>query len=212
MATPVRQLETGKVYHVYNRGVEKRTTFTDTDEHQHFLRTLAYYQQSAVVRRLSNAADFALAERKLPFRFDILTYCLMPNHFHLLLKQNEDGGIREGLSLILNSYTKAFNTKHKRVGPLFQGRFQSVEIEDDEQLVHTARYIHLNPYVASLETELGVYPWSSWKEYFSKADRSISQPHMIQDYFLEAGSLLAFMTDHADYARTLSRLKHTFDD
>lgn len=212
VATPLRQLETGKIYHIYNRGVEKRSIFTDADEYRHFLKTLIYYQQSGVKLRLTNTENFRLEDRQPPYRFHILTYCLMPNHFHLLLEQLQDDGIRTGMGLLGNSYTKSFNKKHNRVGPLFQGRFQSVEITDDEQLVHVFRYILLNPYVAKLVDHPSAYPWSSWNDHFSTGSTSICHDQRLEDYFLSRQAFHDFILDHASYARSLHAAKHLIDE
>ena len=75
---------------------------------------------------------------------EIICYCLMPNHLHLLLRQLMDGGISKFMSNFANSYTRYFNTKSKRKGPVFEGKFKAKRIETDEQLLHLSRHIHLN--------------------------------------------------------------------
>ncbi len=91
---------------------------------------------------------------------EVVAYCLMPNHFHLLVKQVSEGGISKYLRQAINSYAKYFNTKYKRVGSLFQDMFRAVHIETDEQFIHVSRYIHLNPLVSYLvgKKELLSYP------------------------------------------------------
>lgn len=94
--------------------------------------------------------------QSLPQHLEIISYCLMPNHFHLLVKQVIDHGIVKCLNNFSNSYTRYFNIRHDRVGPLFQGRFKAVRIETDEQLLQVSRYIHLNPVASSLIEETKV--------------------------------------------------------
>lgn len=109
----------------------------------------------------------------------------MPNHFHLLLKQKIKNGIPKFLSNSSNSYTRYFNTKRKRVGPLFQGIFKAVRIETDDQLIHVSRYTHLNP-VASLvikDEELGNYPWSFFPEYLRPKSEMVCEQKVILDFF-----------------------------
>lgn len=93
----------------------------------------------------------------------------MPNHFHLLLQQIRDGGITEFISKLTNSYTRYFNIRNKRIGPLFQGEFKAVHVETDEQLIHLSRYIHLNPIVSYITKKLESYQWFSYLEYLGRA-------------------------------------------
>src|SRR3990167_6525008 len=156
-------LATGEVYHVYNRGVEKRNIFLTNRDHRRCLETILYYQQKGSTISFSKQHRGFLEEinnlqnDKL---VEIICYTLMPNHIHLILKQIEDNGISIFMSKFADSYAKYFNTKHKRVGPLFQGQFKAKLIESDEQLVHTNRYIVLNPLVAKICKSLEDYPWS----------------------------------------------------
>ena len=139
----------GQYYHIYNRGVEKRTIFKNRFDHRRFIKTVLYYQLEGPKPKFSNFFNYQLFKPDFDKKIvDIVCYCLMPNHFHFLLKQLRDGGITEFVSKITNSYTKYFNTKDKRIGPLFQGEFKSVLVESDEHLMHISRYIHLNPLVS----------------------------------------------------------------
>ena len=136
----------------------------------------------------------------------------MPNHFHLLLKQMLEGGIEEFMRKILNSYTKYYNTRYKRVGSLFQGQFKAVAIESDEQLIHVSRYIHLNPYVADLTSTLDNYNYSSYPNFIGIKESSICVPQAILGFFKSRGEYKAFINDHEDYARELERIKHLLID
>lgn len=138
-------------------------------------------------------------------------YCLMPNHFHFLLKQERDGGISEFISKLINSYTKYFNTKYKRVGPLLQGQFKAVHIDSDEQLLHVNRYIHLNPSVAYLVKMLRDYRWSSYPEYLAKG-LGICEKDNILNQFIGNKSYENFVLDQEDYGRTLSSIQHKLID
>ena len=144
----------------------------------------------------------------MPKLVEVLCFCLMPNHFHLLLKQNVDGGISKYLSNFQNSYTRFFNTVHKRDGPLFLSRFKAVEIETEEQLLHVSRYIHLNPYVGSVVQSLGNlrgYPWSSLVEYVEGDEENFVNTRLILSSFKTRDSYLKFVLDEADYRRNLKR-------
>ncbi len=134
----------------------------------------------------------------------------MPNHFHLLIRQLVDGGISQGISELCNSYTKYFNTRYHRVGPLFQGTFRAVPIRTDDLLVHVCRYIFLNPVVANLAAHPAAYHWSSYRTLWTPDEFTV--PSSFLAYFNDAKQVEAFVLDHLDYARSLETIKHlTFD-
>ena len=151
-------------YHVFNRGVEKRKTFIDKRDYSRFVDSLKYYRARDQHIRFSFRGRIAGENKPGPLFAEVVSYCLMPNHFHILLKQVNDNGITMFLSKLTNSYTKYFNTRYKRVGPLFQGSFKAVRIKSDEQLVHTCRYIHLNPLIDYLGKNIRDYAYSSYLE------------------------------------------------
>lgn len=145
------------------------------------------------------------------FLVEIIAYCLMPNHFHFLLKQRKENGIRQFVGNVANSYTKYFNTKRERTGPLFQGRFKAVRVETDRQLLHLSRYIHLQPFssylVKSLE-ELIEYPYSSFPQYLGKTKEGLCMKEEVLDHFKSREKYKMFVFDNADYQRKLERIKH----
>lgn len=214
-----------QIYHIFNRGVERRTIFTDKREYQRMFDTLWYYRHAHVPMTLS--AYFALGndiQKKLAQRLNndthhavsILAYCLMPNHFHLLLQQNEEYGISKVLANVSNSYTKYFNTKHrKRVGPLLQGTFKAVRIETDEQLVHVSRYIHVNPIASFLleASDILTYPWFSLHEYHHQGKNGLCDTEPLLSMFQNRQAYMKFVLDQIDYAKTLDRITHlAFDE
>lgn len=138
---------------------------------------------------------------------EVLTYCLMPNHFHLLIKQLKEDGITEFISKLSNSYTKYYNTKYSRVGPLFQGEFKAVLIENDAQLIHVSRYIHLNPISSFLIKDLSTYPWSSYGEYINNIN-GICSKEQILGYFKSIKDYQQFVSDQIGYAQELELIKH----
>jgi putative transposase len=132
----------------------------------------------------------------------------MPNHFHLLVKQKANAGISTFTSKLTNSFTKYFNTKNDRVGPLFQGQFKAVLVESDEQLIHLSRYIHLNPLASNLVKNLDSYEWSSLPAYGGKAEGSFVSTKNILSYFSDEADYKKFVLNQAEYAKSLERLKH----
>ncbi|MDO8570595.1 MAG: transposase [Candidatus Daviesbacteria bacterium] len=198
-------------YHIYNRGVEKRQIFINERDFQRFLHTLYFYQYNNP--KVPFSRKEALQYQGLDFTnspkfVDIICYCLMPNHFHLVLKQTANGDIHKFMQKVLNSYTKYFNTKHKRVGPLLQGTFKAVSIEDDTQLIHVSRYIHLNPYVSNLVKDLDNYPQSSYSDYIDKTQGKICNKKPVLSLFKNPADYQEFVSGNADYAKELEIMKH----
>ncbi|MCX7881499.1 MAG: transposase, partial [Patescibacteria group bacterium] len=145
----------------------------------------------------------------------IICYCLMPNHYHLLLQQKSKEGISRFISQFQNSFTRYFNTKNKRKGHLFEGQFKAVRVETEEQLIHLSRYIHLNPfssYVVKKIDDLYSYPYFSFKEYLD-IEKGFCDKEVIFSYFKDKKKYEEFVVNQADYQRNLEKIKHmTFDN
>lgn len=195
-------------YHIYNRGVEKRLIFQEDRDYRRFLHTIYYYQFDNLKVRFSYK-DFPLNKDfdQNPKLVEIICYCLMPNHFHLLVKQVADNGVHKFMRKSLNSYTKYFNTKYRRVGPLLQGQFKAVPVKDNSQLLQVCRYIHLNPYVSGLTTDLVNYRYSSYPNYVSVGS-SFCNKEPILGLFKGLEDYQTFVVEHKDYAKELEIIKH----
>lgn len=172
----IKQFIPHSYYHLYNRGVEKRTIFQDKQDYFIFLSYLKTYLlpketnklHSILLNPASTSKEKASALKLLRmnnFTDDItlLAFCLMPNHFHLLIKQVEANTIDRFMNSLMTRYSMYFNRKYKRVGPLFQGLYKAVLVTTDEQLLHLSRYIHRNP--ASKGSALQSYEYSSYPVY-----------------------------------------------
>lgn len=200
-------------YHVFNRGVEKRKIFLSDGDYERFLQTLYYYQFGGPKPKFSTYKRFRSQDfNKNPKIVEIICYCLMPNHFHLLVKQIKEKGIREFVSKVSNSYTKYFNTKYKRIGSLFQGAFKAVPVETDEQLIHLSRYIHLNPYVSGLVENLESFVYSSYNDFIKGTENKLSNPAFILSFFKDVKGYKEFVRDQQSYALELERIKHLLID
>lgn len=119
-------------YHLFNRGVAKQKIFFDREDYEHFLNYMDLYSK---IR----------ANRKEAVVITIECYCLMPNHFHLLVKQHVEKGIEKYLRRFLTAYSMYFNHKYQRVGPLYQGRTQGKIVDNIPSIKRVSRYIHRNP-------------------------------------------------------------------
>lgn len=169
-------------YHVYNRGVEKRIIFQDEQDYKVFLRYLSEHLSSP--SQFINSLQGASLPRRLPRNHsnevELLAFCLMPNHFHLLLKQNTKNGMENFMRSLATRYSMYFNKKYKRVGKLFQGYYKAAFVDNDNYLLHISRYIHTNPneYTKNLE---GAY--SSYAEYLGNRETNWIKPNEILTYF-----------------------------
>ncbi|HUV46592.1 MAG TPA: transposase [Candidatus Bathyarchaeia archaeon] len=213
-------LATDEIYHVYNRGVASQPIFFTNKNYQRAVSTIFYYCNQNLPLRYS---DFIVQshDKKIEileklknekkFLVEIIAFCLMPNHFHFLLKQVIDNGISNFLSKFTNSYTRYVNSKNKRSGSLLQGRFKAVRIENDEQFLHVGRYIHLNPYssyIVKKLPDLENYPYSSLPEYLRKTKANFCHKRLILNQFKDKTAYKKFVFDQANYQRELQNIKH----
>ena len=141
-------------------------------------------------------------------RVKILCYCLMPNHFHLLVKQEKDEGSIRFISAIENSFAKYFNIKHKRIGPLFLPSCKNKIIRSESQFIHVSRYIHLNPYTAGIVktvNELHRYPYSSYLEYYFHKPHMCDLSDVLYAFNNNSESYTFFVENRAEYQRKLKK-------
>ena len=210
----IRQFEEGAFYHVFNRGVEKRNIFLDEQDYNMFLYYLFVYitplEQVLIKYPL---LPVRLYNKNLHGKIDLISFCLMPNHFHFLLRQESIDGVRKLLKQITNAYTLYFNNKYQRVGGLVQGRYKAVMIETDELLIHVSRYIHLNPVVSGLVEKPESYKWSNYLEYLGGFCIINCSIDFVLSYFSSKEKYKRFVDNQIDYAKKLEKIKHlTFDD
>lgn len=210
--------QNGFVYHLFNRGVNRQPIFFTPRDYKRFTALLEYYRFHPVLKSYSHYLALSIAEQNVfrqsleqqPMAIDILAYCLMPNHFHILVKQNIDGGIHSFLSNVANGYTKYLNTKRERVGPLYQGPFKAVIVETDEQLFHLSRYIHINPVVSNIVMidALASYSWSSLPMYLKTQTNQFINVQEILNNFKNIQGYKEFVYDQIGYAKELESVKH----
>ena len=198
-----QKLVSGNIYHIYNRGVEKRDIFVDDKDYLRFISDLglfndinpAYNVGFKLRHSTIDVGHQYIAENKF---VDILVFCLMSNHYHLLLKQKIENGITEFMRKLGGGYVNYFNLKYQRVGTLFQGKFKSVLIENTSQLLYIPHYIHLNPLdkfmpewrEKKISNKKGAidfltsYKWSSYSDYAGKLRfSSILEKDILSEYF-----------------------------
>ncbi len=214
------KFEQGKIYHVFNRGVEKRDIFLSDGGRWRFLQGLYLFNDE----RASANLLYRLEQEKGKMHFGILREymkksgvkrkplvrimadCLKPNHYHLLLEEIEENGISRFMHKLGTGYTMYFNKKYERVGSLFQGPYKAVEVKTDEQLMYLLAYINvinpgqeLEPELKSFAQDPGEilrfvenYPWSTHLEYLGKRKSIIADKGV-------AGNLFATPKAYKDF-------------
>ncbi|EKE14270.1 MAG: hypothetical protein ACD_12C00598G0001 [uncultured bacterium] len=187
-------------YHIYNRGVEKRKIFLDEQDYRVFLSYLKLYlspKEESANEIINNYSKIDNEEKIISEiyklnnfynKIDLISYVLMPNHFHLELKQKNKKEIESFMRSLITKYSKYFNRKYDRIGPLFQGRYKAVLIQNTEFLLYLNKYIHLNPIELLFEGQsLIEYPWSSYPTYLEKINISWLKKDFIGNNFLVKG-------------------------
>lgn len=208
------ELTPGEIYHVYTRSVERKTIFRHNQDHQRFCALMLHCLPGGNIQSYSIALKFQIIPQRTDEGkglVDILGYCLMSNHVHLLLKENQKGGISFYMQRLLKSYAKFFNMSEDRSGSLFVNPFRSVLVDSDAQLLHVSRYIHLNPYVAHMVDNIFKYPWSSLSEYVDAVKKSICHTSLIKS-MLSPTEYSKFIIDEAGYARANYDAQHLLLD
>jgi putative transposase len=170
-------------YHIYNRGIVKRNIFENEKDYFNFLIRLRDLNNASIFEQrigaLKEPSSLTLKELgSFPPFTNIITYCLNPNHFHLLLKQLEEKGIEKFMHKIGTGNTNYFNKSRKRSGYLCQGKFQAVEIKSDEHLSYISSYIHGNPEIHKI-AKADKWIWSSYLDYLGKRHGTLCDKNII---------------------------------
>jgi len=171
-----RNFKPNTYHHVFNRGCFKQKIFRKKKDYETFLDILKYYLRYPKLTSLTRLTKIKLkADRQTAKPYTLLAYCLMPNHFHLLLFQKESSPTLSNLLRKVSvTYAMYFQQQYQHSGALFQGRFKSVKIFDNDQLLYLSKYIHLNPLKSvSVGSVLTNYPYSSLADYLllNKAEK-----------------------------------------
>lgn len=202
-------LITNHIYHIYNRGVEKRKVFLEDADYLRMIHDLFEFNDINPPLNLNYHTNRNPLEIGFPkidreprkLLVNLITFCLMPNHYHLLVKQLADGGITLFMRKLGVGYTNFFNEKYERVGPLFQGKFKAVLVREERHFTYLPHYIHLNPLDLKFPEWRGGnvrnpkqaikfledYRWSSYLDYIGKKNfPSVTQRGFLESYFRNA--------------------------
>ncbi|MEK7513533.1 MAG: transposase [Patescibacteria group bacterium] len=209
-------------YHTYNRSFNKKIIFSRERDKIRFIQLIKFCQLKVGCKysywsRQTSKRQLEIIEsvkENSGFIVKVIAYCVMPNHFHLLLQQLTDNGIIQMMTKLTNAYAHFFNLKYRGIGPVFEGRFKTVAVNSNEQLLHLSRYIHLNPYSAGMiaKKEIVNYLFSSLGEFINEGGGEVVFPEIILNQFKNKQKYLDFVLDNADYQRELQIIKQQLID
>lgn len=168
----------GNYYHLYNRGVNRQAIFFCKENWRFFIQKMRQYFNSDLII--------------------ILAYCLMPNHYHLLVYLRAENISNKVMQPFGTSYVKAINRQQKRVGPLYQGRYKAKNVDNDTYLAHLTRYIHLNPVRAGLVDHPADWPYSSYTDYIGTRSGTLPQTDLILSQFVSQAAYQTFVEGNND--------------
>ena len=204
-------------YHLYNRGVEKRIIFRRVADYRRFIALLylANQDQPVDLKLQGRSFDEHIEIRTGTSLVEIIAYCLMPNHFHLLLREKEEGGISKFMQKLTTGYTMYFNKRYQRSGALFEGTYKAKHIHDDRYLRYLMSYVHLNPVKiidrvwkekgiknhAAAERYLEKYEYSSYIDYLGtiRPQHTLLETKLGLEFFDSAGDFKACVTEWLSY-------------
>lgn len=182
----------GQYYHLYNRGAGKGMIFFNAGNYEHLLQLIKrYYEKYGVT---------------------VIAYCLMPNHYHFLLRQDTDVPLSKFMQALFNSYVQALNIQLERTGTLFEGRFKHKRVEKWEYLMVLCRYIHLNPVKANLVRRPEDWAYSNYREWIGLRDSVLVDMGFVQDHFSSPEEYVTFVGNVEDEIRSYENIrKYMFD-
>jgi len=209
---PRRQVyfRVGEYYHIFNHSVGEMPIFKGARECTFFLEAMRFYLQLkpqtkfSIFRNSPNSFPYTLENKVV----SIIDYCLMPNHFHLTLRQETEDGIVHFIQKLSSSFAHYYSIKYKKRGHVFEDKFKSVHLENTEQLLHLSRYIHLNPVTAYIVQRPEDYPYSSYNAFIGLSEVDFIDTLPILENFPSVQKYKEFVTDQIDYQKVLDRIKH----
>ncbi len=166
----------GHYYHVYNRGANRQSIFREEDNYLLLLRRMKQYLKQ--------------------YQITVLVYCLLPNHYHFLLRQETEKSVSLLMQAIFNSYSKAYNRAYAHTGTLFEGPFRAVPVTTDAYLLHLCRYIHANPVTHSLVAHPADWPYSNYLEWTGERPGTLYDPSFVQTHFPQPDEYRKFVLDY----------------
>ncbi len=180
------------LYHIYNRGCNKENIFFNEENYIYLL------------RKIKNSY--------IKYGATLIAYCLMPNHYHFLVRQVMDRPLSEWIQVLFNGYVQAVNKQQGRSGTLFQGKARHILVDDNSYLVHRARYIHFNPVEAGLVSRPEDWHFSNYAEWIGLRKGTLVDHKFLKDYFPEPLDYRKFVEDYRLEKRQAKKLQKYFLD
>jgi len=195
-----------QAYHLFNRSIAGYRILEHRDDAERFFETILYYNDDGHKTRFSLTES---GERLIPSGapiVKIIAYCIMPTHFHLVLEPLLPDAVSHMLNLVLKSFSRYFNVRHNRRGPLWEGRFKLLRVDTTEELLHLTRYVHLNPVTSYLCEKPEDWALSSYREYIGVRCRQVCD--FSGRLEISSSSYSVFVNERASYQRELAKIKH----
>ena len=179
-------------YHIFNRGAGREPIFFNPDNYNHCLNLMRKYAPK--------------------YEVTVIAYCLMPNHYHFLIRQETDQPLSKFINVLFNAYVQAINHQQMRTGTLFEGRFRHVRVDRDEYLVHLCRYIHNNPVKANLVKVPGDWQYSDYLDWIGQKPGMLIDKTFIKERFSKPEEYRQFVMDNLDETQTWAKMnKYVWD-
>ena len=178
MPTPRPAYIKGNYYHFYNRGAHKLSIFRDEDNYQYVIRKIKEHSRN--------------------LNITVIPYCLLPNHYHFLLRQDGEFAARLLPQYVFNSYSKAYNKRYAHSGTIFEGSYKAKEIKIESHLLHLCRYIHANPVIHSIISEIDVWPFSNYLHWVGLRGGTLLDEKFIDAYFPTRWEYVKFVQEYIE--------------
>jgi len=207
------QFALGEIYHVCNKSISSYNIFRKDEYSQRFMNIFAYYNSArshsySMYLRKNTLFTYGDLIRLAKPNFRALAYCIMPDHYHLLFSTQNSSEVSKFIGTLENSFTRFYNVRNCRKGPLWQSEFRCRRIANDEQLLHVTRYIHLNPVTAGLVSDPRYWSFSSYKFYLNQEVLDSLKQISIRS----TNKYESFVLDNKDYQKKLKQIRNQLRD